>query len=171
MSRRPSTAPSRASEPESDPPAPDLDDVGVDAVVARRDLSDLPVLGLTRRRAGYLLGVLLACWVLIVFARQVSEAAAASDEADALRAGNEQLAADVAGLERELALIRKQEFIALEARKYRLGEGREIPFQLAADAPPLEADAPGSASVKLGAVPAKANPVDAWLEVLFGPTG
>ena len=115
--------------------------------------------------------MLLATWVLIVFARQVSEAAAAGDRADALRATNEQLAADVAGLEREFELIRRQEFIAQEARKFRLGEGREIPFQLANDAPPLPSDAPGSASVKLGAVPATRTPIEAWLDVLFGSGG
>lgn len=173
MSRRPSIAPSRAPEPDPDDAPPDAASVVDDGLgeegVARRDLSELPVLGLTRRRTGYLLGVLLACWVLIVFARQVSEAAAASDRAGELRAGNVQLAADVAGLERELELIRKQAFIALEARRYRLGEGREMPFQLANDAPPLAADAPGSTSVKLGAVPATRTPLESWLEVLFGP--
>jgi hypothetical protein len=111
---------------------------------------------------------LLAAWVLVVFARQVSEAAAASDRADALRGGNERLAAEVAGLEKELDLIRRPEFISHEARKYRLGEGKEIPFQLADDAPPLPEDAPGSASVKLGALPVHRTPLDSWLDVLFG---
>jgi hypothetical protein len=75
----------------------------------------------------------------------------------------------VAGLERELELIGRQAFIEQAARSYRLGTGTEIPFTLDPDAPPLPADAPGSAAVKLGAEPANRSPLDAWLEVLFGP--
>jgi hypothetical protein len=59
-------------------------------------------------------------------------------------------------------------FIRLEGRSFGLGGPREIPFALAAGAPPLAADAPGSASVRLGAEPTPASPLDAWLEVLFG---
>jgi cell division protein FtsB len=170
MPRRPTPAPSRAPETEPDDLPLDPGELSTDEAAPRRDLSDLPVLGFTRRRAGYFLGALLACWVLVVFARQISEAAAASDRADSLDAGNQQLAAQVAGLEAELELIRKQEFIAIEARKYGFGEGRELPFQLADDAPPLAPDAAGSASVKLGAIPVARSPLDAWLEVLFGPS-
>jgi cell division protein FtsB len=172
MPRRSPTAPTRAPESEPDDLPLDPGEVAEDeAPKLIRDLSELPVLGLTRRRTGYLLGALLACWVLLVFARQISEAAAASDRADELAAANQQLAAHVAGLEAEYDLIRDPEFIALEARKYGFGEGREIPFQLANDAPPLASDAPGSAAVKLGAVPTTRTPLEGWLEVLFGPAG
>jgi hypothetical protein len=107
--------------------------------------------------------------VLIVFARQVSDAAAASADADAMRAANAAASAQVAGLERELDLIKRQEFIAQQARLYRIGQGRELPFTLDPAASPLASDAPGSAAVKLGAEPANRSPLDAWLEVLFGP--
>jgi len=171
MPRRSAPEPSRAPDPEvADPIVPE-DDASASVAAARADLSDLPVLGITRRRAGYLLGVLLAAWVLIVFARQVTDAAAASATADAMRVANAQASAQVAGLERELDLIRRQEFIAQQARLYRIGQGKELPFTLDPDAPPLASDAPGSAAVKLGAEPVGRSPLDAWLEVLFGPEG
>jgi hypothetical protein len=173
MPRRSSAA---TPTPAAEDPAADAAEAPVDASAdkaasVRVDLSDLPVLGITRRRAGYLLGALIAGWVLIVFAHQVGEAAAASSRVDALRASNEHMTTDVGALEKELDLIRRPAFIALEARRYRLGEGREIPFQLANDAPPLPDDAPGSAAVKLGAEPSWHSPLESWLEVLFGPAG
>ena len=171
MPRRSRGATSRPADPQpdADPVEASIETTSGTARGVRVDLSDLPVLGITRRRAGYLLGALLVGWVLIVFAHQVGEAAAASARADDLRAGNTQMASDIAALEKELDLIRRQPFIALEARRYRLGEGREIPFQLANDAPRLPDDAPGSAAVKLGAEPVNRSPLDSWLEVLFGP--
>jgi hypothetical protein len=39
---------------------------------------------------------------------------------------------------------------------------------MAGGAPPLTADAPGAASVRLGAPQRHENPLDAWLDVLFG---
>ena len=171
MPRRSALEPSRAPDPEVADPSVPQDDASASGVAPRHDLSDLPVLGITRRRAGYLLGVLLAGWVLVVFARQVSDAAAAGATADTMRVANATAAAEVAGLERELELIRRQEFIAQQARLYRFGVGKEIPFTLDPNAPPLPSDAPGSAAVKLGAEPADRSPLDAWLEVLFGPEG
>ena len=169
MPRRSAPEPSRAPDPEvADPSAPE-DDASASDAAARHDLSDLPVLGITRRRAGYLLGVILAGWVLIVFARQVSDAAAAGADADAMRAANAAASAHVEGLERELDLIERQEFITQQARLYRMGQGKELPFTLDPDASPLPSDAPGSAAVKLGAESSDRSPLDTWLEVLFGP--
>ena len=39
---------------------------------------------------------------------------------------------------------------------------------LADDAPPLAPDAPGSASVRLGAVVDRPSPLESWLDLLFG---
>ena len=52
-----------------------------------------------------------------------------------------------------------------------MSDGLTVPFALAAGAPVLPADAPGSASVRLGAPPLDKTPLDTWLEVLFGPQG
>ena len=42
---------------------------------------------------------------------------------------------------------------------------------LADDAPPLAADAPGTAAVRLGAVVDRPSPLESWLRLLFGPGG
>jgi hypothetical protein len=134
------------------------------------DPASLPMPSLSRRRVVTAAGVLAAALLALSFARQVGEATAATDRADELRAGNLALRDEVARLERDLGHVQDPRFIALQARAYGLGGPREIPFALAAGAPGLPADAPGSASVRLGADPAADSPLDAWLEVLFGPS-
>lgn len=131
-------------------------------------LAELPVAGLTRRRIGLLIGSLVAAWVIILFARQVGEASEASARADSMRMANAGLQTEVSALERELLLIQRPEYIAQQAREYRLGNAREIPFVLADDAPPLAADAPGTAAVRLGAVTDRPTPLESWLDLLFG---
>lgn len=149
------------------PPAPDaLPDPAVKVGVS---FADLPVAGLTRRRAGILVAALVGAWVVLLFARQVGEAQDAAARVEAMREANVALAADVEALEAELELIGRQAWIVQQARAYRLGEGTELPFMLAADAPELPADAPGSAALRLGATVAERTPLQAWLDLLFGP--
>jgi hypothetical protein len=74
-------------------------------------------------------------------------------------------------MERELDVIQDQRYISQAARAFRLGSPNEIPFALQAGAPPLPADAPGSAAVKLGAQTVEMSPLERWLDVLFGPGG
>jgi cell division protein FtsB len=137
-------------------------------VAALATLSDLPVAGLTRRRIAVLIAALVAAWVIVLFARQVGEASEASMRADRMRGENVAMAAEVGGLEQELALIQRQAYIEQQAREYRLGTAREIPFILADDAPPLAADAPGTAATRLGAGSGEVTPLDSWLTLLFG---
>jgi hypothetical protein len=111
--------------------------------------------------------VLVAALLALGFARQVGEAAAASDRAAELRSTNASLRDEVARLQTDLGHVQDPRFILLEGRSFGLGGPHEIPFALAAGAPALAADAPGSASVRLGAPPQR-SPLDAWLEVLFG---
>jgi cell division protein FtsB len=134
-------------------------------------LADLPVAGLTRRRIALLLGALVAAWVILLFAHQVGQASEASAKADAMRASNAELAANVSALQAELALIQRQAYIEQQARSYRLGTPRELPFTLADNAPALPADAPGSAGVRLGAVTERPSPLEQWIHLLFGPGG
>ena len=154
--------PDRTERPEPEVAAP------TPAAAAAANLSDLSVAGLTRRRVALLLGALIAAWVIVLFARQVGEASEASSRADRMRAANAVLAREVAAAERELAQIQQLPYIEQQAREYRMGHPREIPFILADDAPPLAADAPGSAAVRLGAVIKRATPLDSWLDLLFG---
>ncbi len=134
------------------------------------DLSTLPIAGVTRRHLAGLIGVLVAVWVVIVFARQVGEAQAAASRAETLASDNAARTVVVEGLARELAQIQRQPYVEQQARGYRLGGTKEIPFTLADDTPPLPDDAPGSASVRLGADRSRVSPLERWLTLLFGPT-
>jgi hypothetical protein len=133
------------------------------------DPAALPMPSLSRRRLVTAAGLIAACLLALSFVRQVGEASAASERADALRAGNAQLQAEVARLQHDLGRVQDPRYILLAGRAYGLGGPREIPFALEAGAPPLAADAPGSASVRLGAPALHRTPLETWLELLFGP--
>jgi cell division protein FtsB len=167
MSRSPKRTTPDAPVPDATPETPPAV-VAPDAPTTLATLADLPVAGLTRRRIALLIGALVAAWVIVLFARQVSEASEASTMADEMRVQNEVLAANVTALEDELALIQRQAYIEQQAREYRLGAPRERPFILAADAPPLASDAPGTAATRLGANLDDATPLESWLDLLFG---
>ena len=139
--------------------------------IASVSLADLPVAGLTRRRIALLLGALVSAWVILFFAHQVGQASEAAARAEAARATNAELQANVAALQSELALIQRQAYVEQQARAYRLGTPREIPFTLADNASPLPSDAPGSAGVRLGAATETPSPLQQWVRMLFGPGG
>jgi hypothetical protein len=123
---------------------------------------------LSRRRLVTAAGVLIAGLLTLSFVRQVGEATAASDRAAELRAANAALRDEVARLQLDVGHVQDLHFIQLQGRAFGLGGKGEIPFALAAGAPSLAVDAPGSAAVRLGAPSRPASPFDAWLEVLFG---
>jgi hypothetical protein len=132
------------------------------------DPAALPMPSLSRRRVVTAAGAIVAGLLVLTFARQVGEATAASEKAAALRAGNAVLRDQVARLEQDLGHVQDPRFIQLAGRAYGLGGPKEVPFALAAGAPPLGPHAPGSAAVRLGAEATAATPLDAWLELLFG---
>jgi len=135
---------------------------------ATLDPSSLPMPSLSRRRVVTAAGVLLAALLTLSFVRQVGEASAAADRAAELRAANAALRDDVARLQQDLGHVQDLHFIQQEGRAFGLGGRGEIAFALAAGAPALAADAPGSAAVRLGAPERPHSNLDAWLEVLFG---
>ncbi len=98
------------------------------------NLAGFAVVGLTRRRTAAILGTILAVWIVIVFARQVSEASAASGRASEMIAANDARKSDIADLQGELDLSRSA-YIAQQARGYGLGGQKEIPFSLDPEAP------------------------------------
>ncbi len=114
------------------------------------------------------IGVLLAVWLVLMFARQVGDAAAASTQADILVISNAEQASHLAALSRELQQIQRQRYVDQQARAYGLGKTHEIAFTLDPNAPPLPSDAPGSASVRLGSDVDRGSPLDHWLTLLFG---
>ena len=101
---------------------------------------------------------------------QVAEASDAANRSQDIATGNAMLSLEVAGMERELDAIARQRFIEQQARAHGVGGVDEIPFTLAADAPSLAPDAPGSAAVRLGAEIDDVSPLERWLTVLFGPS-
>jgi cell division protein FtsB len=160
----PSPPPGVELESDDDSTTPDLD------AALTLDLTGLTVAGLTRRRVAFLAAAFVAAWIVILFARQVGQASEATQHLRDLDAGNQALTAQVASLERELELIQRQEYILQAARGYGLGRGREIPFTLRPGAPQIPPNAPGSASVRLGATDNTQSPLESWLSLLFGPS-
>jgi outer membrane murein-binding lipoprotein Lpp len=142
-----------------------------EAAVEAPDAAALPMVGIAPRRLVVVGVTIILAWLMISFGRQVAEASAASARAADLRAAIAALTVEVAATEHELQAIQEPRYLTQAARAYRLGAVGEIPFALEADAPPLAADAPGSASVRLGATEVSGSPVEAWLDVLFGPGG
>ena len=138
-------------------------------ILARgRDLAGLSVAGITRRRIAILMAALLSAWIVLALSRQVGEAADATNRANELSRDNQALSAQIQTLTQERVLIQQQAYIELAARAHGLGGRQEHPFSLAADAPALPPDAPGSASGALGATASRSAPIDAWLDLLFG---
>lgn len=135
------------------------------------DLAALPMFGIAPRRLILAGAAILLAWTVVSFGRQVAEASASSARAEELRAANAALTDEVAAMEQELQVIQDQRYISQAARAFRLGNPDEIPFALEADAPPLPADAPGSAAARLGADEVRDGPLERWLDVLFGPGG
>ena len=89
----------------------------------------------------------------------------------AARVSNAQAAQNVTDLQRELTLIQQQAFITQQAHGLGLGGAKDHAFILAAGAPPLADDAPGSAAVRLGGEVERQTPLESWLSILFGPPG
>ncbi|HJW22784.1 MAG TPA: hypothetical protein VJ506_10180 [Candidatus Limnocylindrales bacterium] len=143
-------------------PAPD------EAPVPRLDPASLPS-PISRRRAALVAAGLVAAWLLIAFGRQVGDASAASARAAELRAANAGLRADLAALQADLQRVQSAPYIGVAARGTDLGLRHEIPFTLAADAPSLPPDAPGSGPLRVGGQAAPPSPLEAWLDLLLGP--
>jgi len=139
------------------------------AAATPAQLPALPLAGLTRRRLAWILAAAVAVWILFTFARQVSEAADATARAERARTANTTLLAELDRLRAELAFIQRPEYVGLQARAYGVGGRGERQFTLAAGAPTLPPDAPGSATQRVGYRVETRTPLDAWITLLFDP--
>lgn len=128
-------------------------------------LRALPSTG-DRIGAGAALLVLLV--FLIALARNLIGAIQANTEISRLREENAALAQRAEALKAERILLDDAAFLDLVARGYNLGSPVERPFVLAADAPELPIDAPGSAGRRVTSATPQRTPIDVWLEMLFG---
>ena len=158
----------------TDPDAATLDRSDADELPTegstRPDLSGLTVAGITRRRVGWAAAAFVAVWVVVVFARQVGDAQAATNRAAQLADDNAALAAEVDALQKERDLIVEPRYVEQEARGHQLGAPKEIAFSLDPSVTAPVDGAPGSASARLGAITDRQTPLDSWLSLLFGPT-
>ena len=174
MVRRPTTEPTdpfdALAADDDDRPEPIEDAFEEREAGGRPTLEGLSIAGITRRRAAFAIAAFVTLWIVYVFARQVGDASAATARADQLRVENAAIGTNVAALQAELQTIQQQAYVEQQARGYGLGTTRERPFALAPDAPPLAADAPGSAAVRLGAIAQARSPLETWLGLLFGPS-
>ena len=127
-----------------------------------------PSLNLSRRRLAVIVAGFLCLYLVGVFARQVGEAAAASDQAERMRDRNAALQQDLESLRVELDLIQQRGFIDSTARGYGLGLPGELAITLDPNAPALPADAPGSTGIAPPSGAVREGPLEAWLEALFG---
>lgn len=171
----PRSAPEPPDRQDDAPPDADVAPAGaVQPAVADEpeavDLSSLSIGGITRRRAGWIVAAFVSAWIVVVFARQASETAAASNRADQIARENAALAAEVAALANELEIIERPEYVAQQARGYQVGSRQEIPFTLDPSVPDPGPDAPGSASLRVGAPEERPTPLESWLSLLFGST-
>ena len=132
------------------------------------DPAALRMVSISPRRLLQLVAIVAIAWGVVSFGRQVATASAASVHAATLRDSNAALQAQVTAMQNELSLIQERRYIDQQARAYRLGTAKEIPFALEPGAPTLPPDAPGSASTRLGAAHVSTTPLEHWLEVLFG---
>lgn len=153
----------------SDPLEPTAAPESLAAVLSPPDLDGLPIPGITRRRVAFVLAALVTAWIVVVFARQVSEASAVGARAIGAAEQNASLTGQVAALQRELELITEPRYILQQARGYGLGTAAETPFSLAPDASPVAQDAAGSAAQRLGETRLARSPLESWLSLLFGP--
>lgn len=133
------------------------------------DPATLPMASVSPRRLLQIVAIVAIAWGVISFGRQVVSASAASAHAAALRGANTQLQDQVSAMQGELALVQDRRYVDQQARAYRLGTAKEIPFALQAGAPALSANAPGSAANRLGVSRTSGSPLDHWLALLFGP--
>ena len=165
----PPKPPSRVAVPEA------IDEAGSasspSAGASPVSLAGLGIAGLSRHRVGWAATAFVTIWVVISFAGQASEAARAAERAVQEQATNEALVAHVAALRDELNLVQTQRWILQQARGYGLGSKSERPFEIAADAPSIAPDAPGSPARRLGTAMQQQTPLESWLVALFGSGG
>jgi hypothetical protein len=171
MPRRP--APSQEpTEAETRPASADATaDDGAAARSSAPSLAGLGIAGISRRRIAWTVLVIAAAWIVLGFADQAVEASRANARVAQELAVTAGAAAETDALRRELALVQQERWVLQQARAYQLGSSRERPFALDPSAPALPDDAPGPAVRRIGAEVAERTPLEAWLEVLFGPPG
>lgn len=119
----------------------------------------------SRSHVGLIILVVIGFWMVLGFARTITQLNAATEHQLTLSAETAALTAQVEAGHRELDLVQTDGFQALQARAFGIGAPGEVAFSLESGAPSPPPVIPlGSASV--AAQPQ--TPLDAWLQLLFG---
>lgn len=118
-----------------------------------------------RSHIGLIVVGVIAFWVVLGFARTMTQLNAATERRVALTAETTALTAQVDAAHRELELIQTDGFQALQARAFAIGAPGEIAFALESGAP---SPAPVVPLGSEGAAAEPQTPLDAWLRLLFG---
>jgi hypothetical protein len=119
----------------------------------------------SRSLVGLIILVVIGFWMVLGFARTITQLNAATDRQVTLSAETAALAARVEAGHRELDLVQTDGFQALQARSFGIGAPGEIAFSLESGAPSPQPIIPlGSA----GRAAQPQSPLDAWLRLLFG---
>lgn len=125
-----------------------------------------PATGLTRKRLAILVGAVVVVWIVVVFARAVADRASSVARAEAVGRDAAAAVSQLVAERFELLLIQTPAYVRLEARAFGYGPPGERAFALEEGGvapPPI---------TPLGAEEAASgprSPLDAWLQLLFGP--
>jgi cell division protein FtsB len=119
----------------------------------------------SRLQVGVIVGVLVAIWFLLAFARTMSQLNEATARTDAVRADNAALTQRLAAAQTEADLLQSDAYLRFAARSFGMGGPGERAFGLAPGAPSPAAIVPLGQST---AATQRATPLDDWLNLLFG---
>ncbi len=117
-----------------------------------------------RRHLGLVVGALIALWLVLVFSRAVTEAAAVNEDADAVRQQIAELRERLDDARREVAVIQSGEFVLHRSRAFGMGETGERVFSLEPGAPPAPQIRPLGEPVEQEPT----TPLEDWIALLFG---
>jgi cell division protein FtsB len=119
----------------------------------------------TRLQLGLVVGIVVALWFVLAFARTMTQLNEATARTDAVRADNAALTQRLAAAQNEADLLQSDAYLRFAARSFGMGNPGERAFGLAPGAPSPPAMVP------LGQPPTsqkEATPLDSWLSLLFG---
>jgi hypothetical protein len=118
-----------------------------------------------RSQLGLIVLIVVALWVLLGFARTLTQLNMATNRETAIGAESAQMSARLEAGRLELQLVQTDAFQGLQARSYGMGAAGERVFSLESDAPAPPVIVPLGSSLS-DVQPQR--PLDAWLRLLVG---
>ena len=119
----------------------------------------------SRLQLGVVVGIVVALWFVLAFARTMSQLNEATTRTAGVRAENAALTGRLAAAQKEADLLQSDAYLRFAARSFGMGGAGERAFGLAPGAPSPPAIVPLGQST---AAQQPATPLDNWLSLLFG---